>query len=272
MHLKYDFKPYLMKRIWYIEHKEKRTFYESNKHVHGENSHEIIYVDYGKIELFIDDMKSIVHSGECFFIPGCHNHSFKGADNNIFDFLNIGFKGQLPDSLFCKSIPIDRFCASLFAKIKYENEMQVEYYKENSACYLTELLIYILRQVNNLIPAQSISPSALISYKSDFVNKAIALITEKYSDKLTFSQLCKALNVSTPHMSALLKKETGKNFMQILHEHRIAAAKHLLRNSSNPVQNVAWSVGYSSLPFFFRMFKRLTGKTPGAYIRGLKDN
>jgi transcriptional regulator GlxA family with amidase domain len=46
---------------------------------------------------------------------------------------------------------------------------------------------------------------------------------------------------------------------------RIEDAKRRLERTEEPVDEVSWRVGYEDAAFFRRLFKRMTGMTPGAY-------
>ena len=46
---------------------------------------------------------------------------------------------------------------------------------------------------------------------------------------------------------------------------RVEQAKRLLETSDDPIEEISWAVGYEDPASFRRLFKRLTGVTPGAY-------
>jgi transcriptional regulator GlxA family with amidase domain len=48
---------------------------------------------------------------------------------------------------------------------------------------------------------------------------------------------------------------------------RVEAAKRLLETTRQPVEQICWNVGYDDPASFRRLFKRITGITPGAYRR-----
>jgi transcriptional regulator GlxA family with amidase domain len=48
---------------------------------------------------------------------------------------------------------------------------------------------------------------------------------------------------------------------------RVGEAKRRLERTSEPVDQVGWSVGYEDSAFFRRLFKRITGVSPAAYRR-----
>ncbi len=44
-------------------------------------------------------------------------------------------------------------------------------------------------------------------------------------------------------------------------------AKRRLERTDQPIDKIAWAVGYADPAFFRRLFKRITRITPGAYRR-----
>lgn len=48
---------------------------------------------------------------------------------------------------------------------------------------------------------------------------------------------------------------------------RVQEAKHRLERTEEAIDEISWKVGYEDPAFFRRLFKRLTGMTPGAYRR-----
>lgn len=59
-------------------------------------------------------------------------------------------------------------------------------------------------------------------------------------------------------------KHTPLAYVQRL---RIEDAKRRLERTEESIENVAWQVGYEEAAFFRRLFKRITGVTPGHYRR-----
>lgn len=63
------------------------------------------------------------------------------------------------------------------------------------------------------------------------------------------------------------KSATGRSLIDHVQGLRIEEAKRLLETTTNPVEDVSVEVGYEEPGFFRRLFKRLTGITPGQYRR-----
>ena len=58
---------------------------------------------------------------------------------------------------------------------------------------------------------------------------------------------------------------TGLTSIEYVQRLRIEDAKRRLERTDTPVDEISWHVGYEDAAFFRRLFKRITGVTPGAY-------
>lgn len=73
------------------------------------------------------------------------------------------------------------------------------------------------------------------------------------------------LNLSAGYLTDLLKKETGKTTKEYLQIQVIEKAKSKLLNSTDTVNEIAYSLGFEYPQYFNRLFKDKTGKTPLEY-------
>jgi transcriptional regulator GlxA family with amidase domain len=63
------------------------------------------------------------------------------------------------------------------------------------------------------------------------------------------------------------KAATGSTPIEYVQRVRVDRAKRLLESGAEPVEEVAWAVGYEDPASFRRLFKRLAGLPPGEYRR-----
>lgn len=62
-------------------------------------------------------------------------------------------------------------------------------------------------------------------------------------------------------------RATGLAPISYVQQLRIEDAKRRLERTDDPIDEIAWKVGYEDPAFFRRLFKRVTGITPGTYRR-----
>lgn len=61
------------------------------------------------------------------------------------------------------------------------------------------------------------------------------------------------------------RRATGLTPIQYVQQLRVDRSKRLLEQTSLSVEDICWKMGYEDAAFFRRLFKRLTGVTPGTY-------
>ncbi|PWG79538.1 helix-turn-helix domain-containing protein [Pararcticibacter amylolyticus] len=76
------------------------------------------------------------------------------------------------------------------------------------------------------------------------------------------SQLADSLFVSPRYLSDLLKQETGKTAMDLIHISLISEAKNLLREGQQGIAEIAYQLGFENSSYFTRLFKKQTGMKP----------
>lgn len=94
---------------------------------------------------------------------------------------------------------------------------------------------------------------------------AIAYIKANYKNKLDLQTIADHLYISTWYLCKLFKKEVGSNFVDLLNEIRIQAAKQLLTESNLKVYEICEQVGYTDNAYFTKIFKKYAGMTPNTY-------
>jgi AraC family L-rhamnose operon transcriptional activator RhaR len=92
-------------------------------------------------------------------------------------------------------------------------------------------------------------------------------ILEESGEPLRLRDLAQTVGVNPSYLSRLFHRETGYPIFQFLAEVRVEKACRLLRETERPIAELAMEVGFGSLAFFNRVFRRATGVTPSAFRR-----
>ncbi|MFB9327095.1 helix-turn-helix domain-containing protein [Paenibacillus aurantiacus] len=88
---------------------------------------------------------------------------------------------------------------------------------------------------------------------------------EKNYQTCTLTELANAFNFNANYLGNLLKKRTGKTFMELVKTQRMIHAAGLLANTEQSVADIAHAVGYQSMGFFYQTFADFYRMTPLAY-------
>ena len=103
----------------------------------------------------------------------------------------------------------------------------------------------------------------------EYVLKALLTIRESYAQNLCVEDVAEQVGISSFYLSRLLKQELGETFVEILTRVRIHKAICLLADSSLSIQEIGERTGYANTTYFYKVFKKQTGKTVGEVRRAL---
>jgi len=73
------------------------------------------------------------------------------------------------------------------------------------------------------------------------------------------------LNLSPRYLSDLLKQETGKTALELIHLYVISEAKNLLLAGEQSISQIAYKLGFENPSYFSRLFKKEVGMSPKEY-------
>lgn len=86
-----------------------------------------------------------------------------------------------------------------------------------------------------------------------------------HADAVTLKDIAAHFNYHPNYISALLPKETGRTFSELLLEKRMERAAILLKGTTLPIEEIAAMLGYSNSSNFYKAFKRYYGFSPREY-------
>ncbi|MFA7257229.1 MAG: AraC family transcriptional regulator [Kiritimatiellales bacterium] len=253
--------------IRFVEHKGKKAGYKFPRKSHG--SHEIGYVDYGRMLLTMEKTTRVLSPGECIVIPAGTSHSIRSDGDKPFSFLNIMYTGRSPAALAKKRLTLSSDERRLMADLKHESESAAPHHGDILLLKLNLLLLSLDRNRRHKLVNIPITGVNRTTHNRQIVTRALTWLETHLQEPLNPETVACHAGVSTSHLRRLLKQETGKNLSQHLRTMRVETAKQLLLESPLNMNELAWRVGYTSVPHFCTIFKRETGKTATEFAQSL---
>jgi len=272
----------------YINRSDELQEYCRIMHIH--DFIEIAYVISGSGVHFVGEKQYEIVKGDLFVINSDVPHGFFPKDANscspivyncIFmpQFLDLSlfsvshFDDVLSSFLF-KSLFPDDFTPQpdlkvsgaefheigiLFEKMYSEYKQMQMGYSDILRAYLIELIIKIFRLLDE---SSSIRPA---HKNQELINRAIEYMKINYTSDISLSHLAMKSFISKNYFSALFKEVTGTNVSDYIQNLRIEQACILLKNSDMKVIDISSQVGFNDIKFFYDVFKKIIGKTPGYF-------
>lgn len=127
---------------------------------------------------------------------------------------------------------------------------------------LIDLLVHLLR-------GETVQKSASIS-REQALEGTLEYIEDFFHKPIRVKDLAEMCGISSRRYSDLFKQRTGKTIVEYLSDRRVAYAKERLRDTGQ-ITYAAVAAGFSDVTHFYRVFKRIAGITPGAFVEGLTE-
>lgn len=103
-------------------------------------------------------------------------------------------------------------------------------------------------------------------------DRALGIIEAQYMNPdISLVSVSNEIAVSPNYLSALIKKSTGKTFIDLLTQKRIEAAKDLLLCTNMKIKEIAEKCGYNDQHYFSYCFKKYIGSSPNACRQNMED-
>ena len=97
-------------------------------------------------------------------------------------------------------------------------------------------------------------------------DQVIQYISQEYKNsELSQEVIAKALGTTSRKIGSILKEEFGMGFKAYLNKIRLSAVTHLLKETEDPVSQIAYDCGYNNISHFNRVFKENYGVSPQGY-------
>ncbi len=261
---------------------------------------EFLCVDKGEVNVFADKKFHVLKKGDIIFHKPNEFHDVKSNGLIAPNLVVMSFSCSSPAmSFFEEKVlkvyePERLLLAQIIqeAKHAFEGRMDDPYQEELIRnenprfageqlirLYLEQLLIQLIRRNMVRILPPPMSPTIVKSIKQKADGELFSQIQEymetHVNEALTIEQICKSNSVGRSQLQKLFRNKSGYGAIEYFSRMKIDLAKQMIREDHYNFTQIADALGFSSIHYFSRQFKRITGMTPSEYsssIKALSDN
>jgi AraC-like DNA-binding protein len=154
----------------------------------------------------------------------------------------------------------------LFDKIRLEyNNNTDEYSRDIILTHIDSILKYSQRFYKRQFIHRAVISGHTVSRFNDVLTSYFEKGLVKDKGLPTVNFMAGELNLSPRYLSDLLKQETGKTAIDLIHAFLISEAKNLLMSAGHSVSEIAYELGFENPPYFSRLFRKETGMSPNEF-------
>ena len=142
--------------------------------------------------------------------------------------------------------------------------------------HLEELLLSLYRRNQNSLLTGEVSRTPLsdrtLSKNTDaeLFSHIKNYLLSHLADHLTIEQICHDNLISRSRLQKLFRDSEGTGVIEYYSALKISEAKSMIRSGQMNFTQISEYLGYSSIHYFSRQFKRSTGMTPSEYVSSIR--
>lgn len=227
------------------------------------------FVLYGNGVLIANGQKIMLSKGDVFMLFVDEEYEYYPVSHDPWSYIWIDFHSDNARQLFshCGLTPerpwkhlsepsafIDAL-KSVYDAYDASNVQQIR-----CSAYFLLLLAELIKQTEGKHFDGSVS-----SVKQRHVRDIIMFINNNYRLQLTVQEIAMKNHVSVSRMMALFSELVGMSPIVYLNRFRVSAACELLRNTKDPIGEIAYAVGVDDRLYFSRLFRKYKGVSPREY-------
>ncbi|HPF93937.1 MAG TPA: helix-turn-helix transcriptional regulator [Tenuifilaceae bacterium] len=110
-----------------------------------------------------------------------------------------------------------------------------------------------------------VNPSEITTNSLDeqFVKNVLKVVEENMSNPdFSVEQLCELASIARTTLHNKLKSLVGQSATEFINSVRVKRAAQLIKQKAGTVSEIAYDVGFNSLSYFTKVFKRHFGELP----------
>lgn len=264
--------------------------YSSSYYFEGERHDfwEFLYVDKGEVYVLAEGREALLGRGSLIFHPPGEFHALRATGDSAPNLVVASF--------YCDCPELTRLCGRTFTAREAERALIGSMVSEAELAFVTplddpattalerraepafgseqligahieELLIRLLRRgAEDRGGSEPVSAQS----RSEIFTRVDEYLSSHLGQVLTIERVCRDNLVGRSRLQQVFHSETGGGVMEYFGKKKIEAAKEMIRRGSGNFTEIGESLGYQSIYYFSRHFKKVTGMSPSEYAAGVR--
>lgn len=217
-----------------------------------------------------DGQSFLLHQGGCAFIDCSRNYSHISSENAPWELMWVHFNGPRAQEFYQQFLKTaGNAVFHSISLIPYEQalSMLLHINKERSTMAELQSNKYITDIITHCILEAKQEGNPTDNSMAVKLHQVRTYIDTNYTNKISLEGLAELFFISKFHLSREFKKAYGITIGTYLSSCRMGQAKHLLRFSSKPIEEIAISCGIPDTSYFTKVFRKSEQMTALEYRR-----
>ncbi len=271
-------------RIANIHYFEFISKYQTSDDSH--NFCELLYVDNGSIMVKSENYSGTVSNNQLIIHRPNEVHSLICEDSVAPNVIIIGFEclcdAIAPFSTCPVTLSTDH--KKMLAEIMKEgmntyeppyNAITLDMNKRKNPLFGSDQMLKIRLESFLITLVRDFSSVGNVLHREEFDDGKASIVhqylMEHYMEKIQLDNLCFLFGTNKTSLCRNFKNIYGKSVTEYINMLKEKEAKRLLRENVLSITEISDKLGFNSIHYFCRFFKKATGQTPKEYIKSIRS-
>ena len=155
-------------------------------------------------------------------------------------------------------------------KLLIESFENTYYTQTLMVCYLQEALLLLMQFYDTLNHKTLLTDSQ--ASRNDLLFEILTYMNKRIAEPITIDEICHEFYISRSSLQALFKTHLNTSPKNYLINIKLQKSKELIRENQYTISEIAYKLGFSSIHYFSRLFKKYFNLTPSAYVKKIAEN
>lgn len=248
---------------------------------------ELVYVDSGSLHIRAENFSGTLRENQMILHRADEMHSLACPEDSAPNVIIIGFAcdSEALEPFSRRAVQLSDQLKRLLAEIIREgravflppyNQPSVTDMKKREhfpfgadqmiKLLLETFLIKLVREESDAPPRREEAPCG------DALTRGIVeYVRRNYTEKISLSELAFLFGTNRTTLCRNFRAATGKTIVEYMNGMKIREAKRLMREGGMTFTQIAEKLGFESLHYFTRVFRKAENMSPQEYIRTIKS-
>ena len=250
---------------------------------------EFVCVDKGEVTIGADNHTYVLRKGEIAFHEPNEFHWVKANGNIAPNLIVISFSctSLCMDFFRKKILQVDDLERGILARLiaeageflkgRLDDPYQTVLERNPSASTMSGQLIQLINLYRRYTvlskPAssfQSLENTVRENTDTEIFAQVTNYLSQNLNSRVTIEKICHDNLIGRSQLQKIFQRKTGLGIIEYFSRMKIDTAKQLIRSEQMNFTQISEKLGYASIHYFSRQFKKVTGMTPSEYASSIK--
>jgi AraC-like DNA-binding protein len=277
--------PLRVSRIANVHYFEFTRQYHTFDDAH--NFCELLYVDRGSISVHAENYSGILSDNQLLIHRPNEKHSLECNDTICPNVAILGFEADAEALEFFSHSPVtlQPRHKNLFSRIMvegmnvfsppYDVPYTLEMKKREDAPFGSEQMLQICLETFLITLVRDFHTTVAVTQGRTSPNTKLSdiydYISQHYTERFSLDDICFLFGTNKTTLCQSFKEEYGITVLNYINQLKIKDAKTFLREQKLSITEISETLGFSSIHYFCRLFKKHTNMSPKEYVSSIKS-